>query len=161
MFRLDSLPLGAYTLVVEQPEYAALGMAANEQELELTEPSESMTAVQALGTDAILRRLCARNAFDDDEAVLRVLVHDGAGSPTPDVEVRARWNTFERRALNELGRFPVTEKIVSDENGAATFCRVPARMPVVLEIDAVDGSPIRREVRLAVHTIVTGRISRQ
>lgn len=161
MFRLDSLPLGAYTLVVEQPEYAALGMAANEQELELTEPSESMTAVQALRTDAILRRLCARNAFDGDQAVLRVLIQNDAGVPAPDVEVRARWDTFERRALNVLGRFPVTEKIVSDEKGAATFCSVPARTPVVVEIDALDGSPLRREVRLAVHTIVAERISRQ
>lgn len=161
LFRFDSLPLGAYTLIVEHPDYAALGMSANEQELELTEASESMTAVQALPTDAILRRLCARNGFDGDQAVLRVLVENESGVPAPDVEVRARWDTFERRALNQLGRFPVTDKIVSNDLGAATFCNVPARTPVVVEIDARDGSSIRRELKLAAHTIVVEKISRQ
>lgn len=161
LFRLDSLPLGAYTLVVEHPQYAALGMHANEQELELTEASESMTAVQALGTEAILRRLCARSAFEEDQAVLRVLVESDTGVPAPGVEVRARWDVFERRALNELGRFPIIEKIASDDHGAATFCNVPARTPVVVEIDAPDGAPLRRDVTLAANTIVVEKLSRQ
>jgi len=153
MFRLDSLPLGSYTLVVEQPQYAALGMSANEQELELTDASESVTAVQALGTDAILRRLCARRGFEDDHAVLRVLVRDSDGSPAPDVEVRARWDGFEKRALNVLARVPTTEKILSDAHGAATFCTLPARTPVAVEIDTPGDTRIRREVKLAAYTI--------
>lgn len=160
MFRLDSLPLGAYTLVVEQPQYTALGMHANEQELEITEAAESMTAVQALGTGAILRRLCARSVLEDDRAVLRVLIRNGDGTPAPAVEVRARWETFERRALNVLGRFPTIEKISSDEQGAATFCSVPARTSVAVEVDGSGGARVQRDIKLAAHTIAVVELSR-
>jgi hypothetical protein len=136
-------------------------MHANEQELELHEASESVTAVQALDTEAILRRLCARSAFEEDRAVLRVVVESDTGVPAPGVEVRARWDVFERRALNQLGRFPTIEKISSDDHGAATFCNVPARTLVVVEVDAPDGAPLRRDVTLAANTIVVEKLSRR
>lgn len=160
MFRLDSLPAGAYTLVVEHPDYAALGMKANEQELDITEATETVTAVEALGTETILRQLCGRGDFEADRAALRVLVQAADGSPAPGVEIRARYNTFEKPGANRLARIPNTEKVGSDDLGAAMFCNLPARIPVDVEIDAADGSGLRKEVRLNPHTISVVAIRR-
>jgi hypothetical protein len=160
MFRLDSLPSGAYTLVVEHPDYAALGMAANEQELEITEATETMTAVEALGTETILRHLCGRGDFETDRAALRVLVRTADGAPAPGIEIRARYNTFEKPGANRLARIPHTERVGSDTLGAAMFCDLPARVPVDVEIDAADGRGLRQEVRLNPHTISVVTITR-
>lgn len=161
MFRLDSLPTGAYTLIVEHPDYAALGMLANEQELEIIEATESVTAVEALGTETILRQLCGRNTFESDRGVLRVLVRSADGSAVPGVRVRARWNTFERPGAGTLARVPNTEKIDSNDLGAATFCSVPARIPVDVEIDLPNsGGKLRREIQLVAHTISVVALTR-
>lgn len=162
-FRLDSLPVGAYTLLVEHPGYAALGMLAGEQELELAEASESVTALQAPGTQTILRRLCAIKDIEPEHAVVRVLVRTAADSAVPPgTEVRATWQTFERQGVQTLARVPYTERIAADDLGAATFCMVPGRVPVRVETGsgAEDGR-IAQELRLVPQTITVVQLRRR
>ena len=146
-FRLDSVPAGAYTLIVEHPDYHALGMLAGEQELEIAEATETVTAVEASGTETVLRQICGRNLFEPGRSVLRVLVRTTNGAVVPDVEVRTRYHTFEARP-GGVARVPNTEKVGSDDLGAATFCSLPPGVAVEVEFDDASGENVRREVRL-------------
>ena len=146
-FRLDSLSTGAYTLIVEHPDYQALGMLAGEQELEIAEATETVTAVEASGTETVLRQICGRNVFEPGRSVLRMLVRTTNGDVVPDVEVRTRYHTFDARP-GGVARVPNIEKVSSDDLGAATFCSLPPGVAVEVEFDNASGENVRREVRL-------------
>ena len=135
-FRLDSIPAGAYTLALEQASYAALGLLAAEQELEIAENSTSVTAVNSLGTEQILRRLCGKSEFEDDHAAARVLVRAADGTPLSGVEVRARFETFEvdNSAATAIRVRPLTFSAPTSDDGAVVLCDLPARQPIRFEL---------------------------
>jgi hypothetical protein len=145
-FRLDSLPAGGFTLLLEHPDYEALGMFAAEQELDIVEASQSVTAVQAIGTEQLLRRLCEDPKLDEDRATLRLVV------ARPDVSaVRLRFDTFEKpNTVDTSVRItPHTEQSGLDESRSATFCNVPARQPLRIELIGADRAVVARDsVRL-------------
>lgn len=132
-FRMDSLAAGSYTLRLEQRDYAALGLVAAEQDLEIVEGRAAVTAVNALNSEQVLRRLCGVGSFEGDVAAVRVSVRDTG--PTDKVEVRARWNVFERQvgSIPSMNARPMTEKMLTDTAGTAMFCTVPARQQVRFE----------------------------
>jgi hypothetical protein len=152
-FVLDSLPGGAFTLVVEYPGYAALGVSAGEQELELAEGSQSVSAVQALGTEQLLRRLCGRNTFAEDRSVLRIAVTDSAGSPLVGAAVRVGFDTFSTSAGGITTR-PQLLETEADDRGAALFCDVPARTTLRIEAELQGRTqPVRQSITLPPGTI--------
>ncbi len=137
-FRLDSLPGGAYTLRLEQRDYAELGLLAAEQDLEIAEGRPSVTVLSALGSEQVLRRLCNATSFDGDRAAVRVVARDANNVPLADIVVRARYNVFERPdgGKGPAAVRPITEDGRTDENGAAMFCTLPARQQVRYEYTA-------------------------
>ena len=109
---------------MEHPSYAALGMFAAEQDLEIVENSSSVTALNSLGTEQILRRLCGKSEFEHDRAAARVLVHAADGTPLPGIEVRARYETFEVRntATTAFAVRPLTVGGPTSNEGAVILC---------------------------------------
>ncbi|MGQ0649211.1 MAG: carboxypeptidase regulatory-like domain-containing protein [Gemmatimonadaceae bacterium] len=162
-FRLDSLPAGAFTLLLEHPAYAALGVRAAEQDLEIADGSSSVTVVQALGTEQLLRRLCGTGEFPMERAVARVRVLDRDGSPVRGADVRARFDTFERPNTGTAIPIvrPITDKVETDQHGAAMFCNLPAQQPVRFEL-AIPGSDERhrQDHKLQRHAIAVVTFNR-
>jgi hypothetical protein len=153
-FRLDSLPPGNFTLILEHPDYDALGTLAAEQELEIVEASQSVTALQAIRTEQLLRRLCNRGELDEDRGTVRLVV-----ARSDVTAARLRYDTFERpNTVNTSIRIvPHTEEGGLDERRSATFCNIPARVPVRIELLGADRSVVGRDsLRLrpgAVHAV--------
>lgn len=134
-FRIDSLAAGRYTLSLEQRDYAALGLVAAEQDLEVVEGRPATTALMALNSEQVLRRLCSVNGFEGDVAAVRVSVRDGNNAAVRDVAVRARFNVFERPTggVGPAAVRPITEAAQTDSSGIAMFCSLPARQQVRFE----------------------------
>ncbi|MBK8247379.1 MAG: carboxypeptidase regulatory-like domain-containing protein [Gemmatimonadetes bacterium] len=141
-FRLDSLPAGGFTLILEHPDYEALGLLAAEQELDIAEASQSVTALRAIGTEPLLRRLCDRAEMDEDRGALRLVV------TRPDVTtVRIRFDTFEKpnSGATSIRITPQTEVSGLDEARSATFCNIPARQPLRIELLGADRALVARD----------------
>ena len=161
-FRLESLPAGAYTLTLDHPAYAQLGMRAAEQDLEVTEGTESVTALQAVSTALVLQRLCNARSFGDDHAVARVRVLAANEAPVAGASITARYDTYEAaggRAAN-LAIRPVTVEATTDAQGATMLCDVPARRPIrIAALRPGSRDAERQEVTLAPSsiTVVTFR----
>lgn len=134
-FRLDSLRGGSFTLLLEHSDYQQLGLYASEQDLEIAEGSTSVTALTALSSDQVLRRLCGMSSFGEDRAAVRVLVMADSVTPRADVAVRARFSRYEASPTPGLmpREIPTTDELKSNAQGAAMFCDLPARMPVRIE----------------------------
>lgn len=134
-FRLDSLPAGAYTLLLDHPDYADLGLFASEQELEIAEGSSSVTALRALGSEQVFRRLCDRAAPGEDRGAVRVVVRTDEGDVRPGVTVVATWNVFERgTTAGTLRQLPQRVEIETDARGGATYCDLPARQAITFDL---------------------------
>lgn len=130
-FRLDSLPAGGFTLLLEHPGYQALGLIAGEQDLDIVEASQSVTAMQAMTTEQVMRRLCGRGTLDEDRSSLRVIV------TRPDVTVaRIRYTLFEKpnTASTSIRMVPRSEVSELDAARSAVFCNIPARQPIRVEL---------------------------
>lgn len=160
-FRFDSLAAGAYTLRLEHADYAALGLLAAEQELEVAEGRAAVTAVRALTSEQVLRRLCGVSTFDGDVAAVRVSVR-GAAPTLPGLEVRARWSLFERPTggAGPASIRPITEKATTDTAGTVMFCKVPARQQIRFEFTPVGENHVIHQVYTAPHHSISTVILR-
>jgi hypothetical protein len=134
-FSIDSLAAGSYTLELEHRDYASLGMLAAEQDLEVGEGRDVSTAVRALSSEQVLRRLCGVGGFEGDVGAVRVRVRDTNNAPVPGVAVRARFNRFEipTGGVGPAAVRPITESTQADSSGVAMFCSLPARQQVRFE----------------------------
>jgi hypothetical protein len=155
-FTLDSLPAGAFTLVLEHPGYADLGMFATEQDLEIAEGRRSVTVVQALGTEQILRRLCGKGEFDMERTAARVVVRGTDGAPRQGIAIRVRYDSFAiPNTVNQSVRIqPQRLDTETDEQGAAVFCDLPSAQPVRFEAALTpERTPAHQVHKLPRHTI--------
>ncbi len=156
-FRLDSLPAGGFSLVLEHPDYDALGLLAAEQDLDIEESSQSVTALQALDTERILRRLCSTDELGQDRGAVRIVVAH------PQVAfVRVRYDTFEKpnTANTSIRIVPHTEESTLDDRNAAAFCDLPAQQPIRVELLAPDKTIVARdELRLQAGAMHARRIA--
>lgn len=138
-FRLDSLPAGGFTLLLEHPDYHALGLIAGEQDLDIAEASQSVTAMQAMTTEQVMRRLCGRSSLDADRASLRAV------ATGPDATaVRIRYTLVEKpnNSNTSLRLVPHSEESTLDEARSAIFCNIPARQPIRVEFLGSDRAVI-------------------
>jgi hypothetical protein len=141
LFRIDSLPAGAYTLVLSHPVYGALGMLAAEQDLEIAEGSSSVTALQAAGTSVILGRLCGIRELAEDQVVARVTV-SSKGAPVPAAVVRLHFETFSKDHEDRLNIHPTMLQVTTDSTGSARYCDVRARTRLRFEHVSADGKDV-------------------
>lgn len=144
-FTLDSIPRGSYTLLVEHPQYARLGLTAGEQTLDIEAGSSSITLVRAIGTAQVLRQLCGYDEVPDTLAAVRLLV-------PPRLGRAERVASAERPALHLSWGRPramgggvyrtvrLATDLAVDSTGGATACELPPDMRVEVEETNPDGS---------------------
>jgi hypothetical protein len=140
-FRLDSLPSGSYTLVVEHPAYTLLGIPAAEQDLTIEDEGLSQTYIRALGSEQLLRMLCGKEEVLSDEGALRVVLRESAtGALVADAEVRLSWLALDVSREGSVAKTRRTVVSRTDERGSVTFCKAPAQTTLQLDVPRTDRS---------------------
>lgn len=146
-FRLDSIPTGNYTLLVDHPDYARLGLMAGEQVLTITDGRGSATLVQALGTPQFLRQLCGYDAVPDSVTAVRIALPPAADSGTRRT-VHLSWE--KQTALTPgiaAGMVRTTTLAIDlpvDDAGGVTACALPGGTRVNVEERFANGALARR-----------------
>lgn len=128
-FRFDSLPAGRYTLLVEQPGYAALGMLAADEAVTTAEGVVHEVALRAAATVRVMSRLCTGEPPAKGRAVLRLIVLDGkTRKPLPAAPIHLYWTA------RVDGRRPTGIQQSTDRNGAVTFCDLPGETDLFIRL---------------------------
>lgn len=142
-FRLDRIPAGNYTLQVEHPDYARLGLVAAEQVLTIEEGKASLTLVQALRTSQILRQLCGYDQVPDSLASLRLLV-----SPMPDAPPRRvlhlSWPSRTVLVGDVVRTRTLGVDLPVDAAGGVTMCDLPRHVRLHVEERDAAGTLLRQ-----------------
>lgn len=126
-FRFDSLPAGRFTLVAEHPDYASLGTMVDDAIVETEEGATREVRLRAIGTVALVQRLCEGKRLARGRAALRVVLADSTtANPLTGLAVRLRWALDTVSATNALASAEEQMRDVTDGRGAAVFCDVPA-----------------------------------
>ncbi|MCC6772463.1 MAG: carboxypeptidase regulatory-like domain-containing protein, partial [Gemmatimonadaceae bacterium] len=134
-FRLDSLPPGNYSMSVEHPGYARLGLTAAEQNLEIGEGTSSITLVQAIGTPQILRQLCGYDQVPDSSVVLRLVVPPSTDPAAPRDTTKARvmhlsWDRIRQIGPGIFRTVRMATVLPVDAAGGVTACALPPEVLV-------------------------------
>lgn len=144
-FTLDSIPRGSYTLLVEHPQYARLGITAGEQTLDIEAGSSSITLVRALGTAQVLRQLCGYDEVPDTLAAVRLLVPPRPGraelvdSPQRPA-IHLSWGRPRALGGGVYRTVRLGTDLPVDSVGGATACELPRETRVEVEETNPDGS---------------------
>jgi hypothetical protein len=124
-FRLDSIPQGAYTLLVEHAGYDRLGMLAAEQLLEIAEGGASVTLVEALDSEQILRQLCGYEVVPDSVVAVRLVLPPGAASPPDQSMMHLTWQVPKVTNRSMLRMETREAELPIDAYRGATACQLP------------------------------------
>lgn len=160
-FRLSDVPPGSYTLLVEHPAYARLGIFAGEQVLTVEEGRDSATLVQALGRPQILRQLCGYDEVPDSVTAVRVLLPPPPAADTaPDGRVvHFSWDNPKLLTPTIPGGIVKTTTLALDlpvdAAGGVTACSLPREKRITIEERAANGAlPRRYEFRTPEHGFI-------
>lgn len=156
-FRINDLPSGSYTLLVEHPDYARLGIFAGEQVLTVEEGRDSATLVQALGTPQILRQLCGYDEVPDSVTAVRVLLPPPPPADPGDGRVvHLSWDNPRLLTPSIPGGVVKTTTLALDlpvdAAGGVTACALPREKRVTIEERFANAAlPRRYEFRTPEH----------
>jgi hypothetical protein len=168
-FRLDSLPAGRFTLLVEHPSYAQAGGYVANEAVELAEGATADLTFRASKTAELVANLCEGKLPKKDNGTLRVLVVDSVTSrPLPSLRVWLRWAGRYAGSMEHPEFLRPTAvgglESLTDASGAVTFCDLPADIKLVFSTVRPDGKPAsdstdlrvaRNELRVT--TVITRR----
>lgn len=161
-FRLDSLPAGSFVLVAAHPSYAALGVAAVDERLALREGEVLRPSLRAASTTELATRLCPGQRRRNDRAIVRVIATDSVTSrPLANLAIWLRWaGDFVGRGEGLTASNRGGSEVRTDVDGRATFCDVPANMPLTVSAVNALGRPSSDaiEVRASGGTIHPARL---
>ncbi len=143
-FHFDSLPSGGYALLAEDAGYAALGLYAADQSLDLQEGASARVTLRAARTAEIVERLCGGRAPGKGRAVLRLTMIDvRTRRPLSKLPTHVYWQEgpASRAADDTLpnhGSVSATAagtagiQNLTDANGVVTFCGVPSETRLLI-----------------------------
>lgn len=131
-FQIDHIPAGNYTLQVDHPGYAQLGLMAAEQVLAIEEGKSSTTLVQALRTSQIIRQLCGYEEAPDSIASLRLLVSP-IPAPAPRRVLHLSWPSRTVMVGDVVRVRTLATDLPVDAAGGVTACSLPRQTPLHVE----------------------------
>jgi hypothetical protein len=154
-FRLDSLPAGRFTLIVEHSAYSRAGSFVGDEPVDLREGEAASITIRAARTSELVERLCAGKLPKKDNGTLRVLVLDSVTQrPLPSLRVWLRWaGRFTGPVDNPKMLLPSEVgglESLTDAAGAVTFCDLPADIRLIFSAVRTDGSPASDSTELRV-----------
>lgn len=141
-FRLDGVPTGHHTLLVDHPDYARLGLMAGEQVLTIEEPQPSLTLVQALGTRQVLRQLCGYEESPDSATAVRLVVPPGPDAP-PRRVIHLSWPSRDDFGGGIVRTRTLAIDLPVDAAGGVTMCELPRATRLHVEERDAGGTLLR------------------
>lgn len=147
-FRLDSIPRGNYSLLVQHPHYTRLGLAVGEQTLDIEEGSSSVTLVRAIDTPQILRQLCGFDEVPDTTTAVRLVVPPRAAraesvAPVQRPALHLSWGRPQSMGGGIYRTVTMGTDLPVDATGGTTACALPRETRVKVEEFNADGSLAR------------------
>jgi len=131
-FRIDSLPPGSFDVVVDHPDYEALGMTAATGDLVLKEGETKRLSFRAIDTRELVSRLCLGKRPAADRATLHVNVRNATnGGPLAFANLTVTWKEFSGSGSDLLGSVRQLDG-TSDSRGGISYCDLPARTLLTL-----------------------------
>lgn len=131
-FRIDSLPPGTFDVVVDHPDYEALGMTATTGDLVLKEGETKRLSLRAIDTREIVSRLCLGKRPAADRATLHVTVRNAkSGGPLAFANLSVTWKEFSGSGSDMLAAVRQIDGS-SDSRGGISYCDLPARTLLTL-----------------------------
>jgi protocatechuate 3,4-dioxygenase beta subunit len=128
-YRLEGLPPGRLTLVVDHDSLALFGMRVSETQLVLDDSVTRNLSIRGPDKQAIAERLCGRGISWRDRATLRIIVVDSAsGQLIAGMRLRVV-------AQGSAARVDTLATGETDATGAVVFCNVPAGRRVTVVDD--------------------------
>jgi hypothetical protein len=136
-FTLDSMPDGAWTLLVEHPLTDTLGFDVPPRDVMLPRDAETAVAL-ALPSAATLRRaLCPAALADTSLGIVLGVVRRPDGSPAPGARVVVAWTDYTvNAATRAVIREERTASVATDSLGVYRACGVPAAMSLLVQAQA-------------------------
>lgn len=132
VFRFDSIPSGAYTLLASHRTYADFGQLVDDDPLNVVAGETYRSQLKAVPTSELVSTLCNGKKVEPPDATLRVLLtHSDSGHALPDLRVWLRWPDPKHKEPED----PITPGIEqpllgfqsrTDRAGSVTFCGVPS-----------------------------------
>jgi hypothetical protein len=142
-YRLDSLPPGAYSLIVEHDGYTLFGTVAAQAYVSLGEGASVEANMRAARSRQIIAGMCRGRRPEARRATLRVIMLDSASTePFPNVPFRVSWAEAGSGVTWQEQRLTGT----TDRTGAVNFCGLPARVPLEVVIERPGTQPLRVSV---------------
>lgn len=147
-FRLDSIPRGSYTLLVQHPNYTRLGVVVGEQSLDIEEGSSSITIVRAIDTPQILRQLCGFDEVPDSITAVRLVIppritRAEVVTPVQRPALHLSWGRPQSMGGGIYRTVTMGTDLPVDATGGTTACALPREARVKVEEYNADGSPAR------------------
>ncbi|MEP7383224.1 MAG: carboxypeptidase-like regulatory domain-containing protein [Gemmatimonadota bacterium] len=148
-FKLDSIPPGNYTLLVEHPAYARLGLTAGEQSLEIGDAPSSITLVRAIDTPQILRQLCGYDEVPDTLVAMRIVLPKSKSGATDAKGASPRmlhltWGLLRQVTPGVIRTLNMATDLPVDAAGGVTACTLPRDIRLVIEELNADGTTARQ-----------------
>ena len=147
MFRFDSIPSGAYTLIASHQAYAQYGQMVDDEPLNVVAGETYRSRLKAISTSQLVSILCDGRKVEPPNATLRVfLTHLDSAVALPDLRVWIRWPDPNFRAPKsiiepglEVPLLGIQSK--TDKEGAVIFCGVPSDTRLELVMLLPDDDP--------------------
>jgi hypothetical protein len=137
-FRFDSLPSGAYTLLVRDTGYDSLGVLAADVSVNLNEGDHLPVTLRAKTTVQVVTQLCELSPGPTGRAVLRLLFrHRNTSAPLASLPVNVYWLgrpvlDLRKLAMRFEGEKPDGVQGLTDSDGAFTVCGGPPGIPLFI-----------------------------
>jgi hypothetical protein len=139
-FGFDSLPSGAYTLLVRNRDYNWLGMLAADTSVTVNEGDRLSLTLHMKGTSQIVARMCELAPPTRHREVLRLLFrHRDSGLPLVALRVNLFWLTrqaVDQGKPNDIVRIEGEKsdgiQWLTDKDGAVNFCGIPPDVPLFI-----------------------------
>lgn len=134
-FELNEVPGGLYTLLVDHPRLAELGILSPAVPVEVQPRAETRTRIYLPSIRGLVSDACDRVGAEPPDARMAALagVVRTRGLPTAELVVRVTWSSVERTA-GGLGTVEAGADIVPDGLGRWGVCRVPADRIVTVAV---------------------------
>ena len=169
-YRIDSLPPGSVSVVAHTDGYDSYAALAASRRITLRSGRVERLDLRAPDADGLRREFCpVRSSFARStrsaRGVLRLLMVDSATTrPLPGVRFLVTWPAIAENPAADSSQ-ERNRQAVADSRGAATFCDLPAGIP--LEVSVPGDGGLRAHVMMAelarggvMGRVVMGRIAR-
>lgn len=144
-YRLDSVPATTLNIVVHTEAYDSHAALADRRRVPLNPGQRMRLDLRAANGNALRQEFCPVTSPTSPgrrrvRSVLRLLMVDSATTtPLSGIRFMVSW-PMNAEMQGEMGNSELNRQAMSDQRGAATFCDLPAGVPLEVSVMGNDGA---------------------